>query len=224
MRRTLLFAYLAFSVTACADDAARVSDESEELAALAENPWIDDLPSDSPSPSDDDPSSDDPWLDPPRATPRNPPAAPAPVARGYDFESDKQGWTKSAPPIVNVTRSAAQRASGRSSLEVAFDGTGTAVASVANPPLRPGAQRVSFRIFVPAGARLSWVQPFVQRGAAEGYSWIGSWTPIGSFAPNAWTTINVDVPADARTFASLGVQFATAGNFRGSVFIDDVRF
>lgn len=224
MRHTLLFASMAISLLACADDAPLAAGENDELAAVAENPWVDDLPSDPPAadPSTDD---DDPWLDPPR-TPRNPPAAPAPApaARGYDFESDKQGWTKSAPPIVNVTRSTAQRASGRSALEVVFDGTGNALVSVANPPLRPGPARVSFRIFVPAGARLSWIQPFVQRGPAENYAWIGAWTRIGAFAPNTWTTITVDVPPDARTFSSLGVQFETAGSFRGSVFIDDVRF
>ena len=234
MRRTLLIGCLVFSVAACADDAMDLPQPDSELAAVGQSPWVDDpLPGDQPT-RDEDPWSDeaaphgevddDPWVDPPR-TPSRPtvPAPARPLARSYDFEQDKQGWTQSGRPIANVTRSTAQHASGASALEVTFDGAGTGTVSVVNPPLRPGA-RVSFQIFVPSGARLNWIQPYLQRGPGENWTWTGAWNPISAFRQNAWTTISLQVPADARTFSALGVQFETAGSFRGRVYIDDVRF
>jgi hypothetical protein len=244
MRSTLLIGCLALALGACADAGDNTHDAADELAAVGQSPWVDDAPTKPPT-RGDDPWSDegeqgeqgeqdnddngDPWLDPPRTPPRNPPAVPAPAptdaggVSSYDFEESKQGWTKSGPPITNATRSTAQHAAGTSALEVSFDGAGTALVSVPNPALRPGAT-VSFRIYVPAGARLNWIQPFVQRGPAEGYAWTGAWTPIASFRPNTWTTVTLQAPADARSFATLGVQFETAGSFRGRVYIDDVRF
>jgi hypothetical protein len=227
MHRTLLIGCLTVALAACAEDGFDEPTTAAELAAVGESPWVDDAPPASTDPWDLGEDDGDPWIDPPRNPPRTSPATPgaaAPGTRdGYDFENNKQGWTPSGPPITNAMRSTAQHASGESSLEVTFDGAGVASVSVTNPPLRAGA-RVSFAIFVPSGARLKGLQPYVQRGPAENWAWTGTWTPISALRQSGWTTVSVQVPADARTFGALGVQFETAGAFRGRVYIDDVRF
>lgn len=227
MKRTLLISCLSL-FAACAADTFDDSQASDtELATLEQSPWLDDeAPRDGGARADAAAANDDdegPWIDPPLDTPTAPaPSAPT-ASGGYDFEENKQGWIKSGPPITNSKRSSAQRATGESSLEVTFDGAGVGTVSVANPPLRAG-MRVSFRIFVPSGARLKWIQPYFQRGPGENWAWTGTWTPLAAFRQNGWTTVTVQVPSDARTFGALGVQFETAGEFRGHVYIDDVRF
>lgn len=154
--------------------------------------------------------------------PPGPTPAPTPPS-GYDFESGVDGWTRSGAPIVGLVRSTAQRSSGVSSLAVQISGSGSAMASVANPSVRAGAI-VTFRIYIPTGARIASVQPYVLQGAAGNWTWTGNWQPIASLRSGAWNTISVQVPANAAALASLGVQLATNGSYSGSIYIDNVTF
>jgi hypothetical protein len=95
--------------------------------------------------------------------------------------------------------------------------------SVANPAPK-ASQTVTFRVYLPAGARISSVQPYVLQGAAGGWRWTGNWQPISALRTGAWNTLAVQVPADAALLSSLGVQFTTNGAFNGTVYIDSVNF
>jgi hypothetical protein len=153
--------------------------------------------------------------------PTNPP--PTVDATDYNFEADAQGWQRSGAPIASVARSTTQKYAGASSLAVRFNGSGSATARVANPAAKAG-QSVTFRIYLPAGARLSSVQPFVLQGAAGGWRWTGNWQPLSALRQGAWNTITVQVPANAALLSSLGVEFTTSGSYSGTVYIDSVNF
>jgi hypothetical protein len=141
----------------------------------------------------------------------------------YNFESGTQGWTRSGTPIASVARSTAQKYAGASSLAVQFNGSGTATARVANPAAKAG-QTVTFRIYLPTGARLTSIQPYVMQGASGNWKWTGSWRSISSLQLGAWNTVTVRVPSDAALLSSLGVQFTTSGAYSGTVYVDSVNF
>lgn len=141
----------------------------------------------------------------------------------YNFERDTQGFTRSGAPIVSVTRSTAQKFAGVASLAVRITGSGSPSVSVASPSTPAGAT-VTFRIFIPTGARIAWVQPYVLQGAAGGWTWTGNYQPIASLRTGTWNTLTVNVPANAAALSSLGVQFGTSGTYDGTVFIDSVSY
>jgi hypothetical protein len=153
--------------------------------------------------------------------PTNPP--PPLDATDYNFEADAQGWQRSGAPIASVARSTTQKYAGASSLAVRFNGSGSATVRVANPAAKAG-QSVTFRIYLPSGARLTSVQPFVLQGAAGGWRWTGNWQPLSALRQGAWNTITVQVPANAALLSSLGVEFTTSGAYSGTVYVDSVNF
>lgn len=155
-----------------------------------------------------------------------PPTTPPPSSGDtavYNFESNVQGWTKGTAPTVAVSIAGAQKFAGNSSLSVQINGSGTATASVANPTARAG-QTVTFRLFIPTGARISWVQPYVLQGAAGNWAWTGNWQPIANVGTGSWKALTVQVPSNAQALSSLGIQFGTDGSFAGSVYVDSVTF
>lgn len=156
------------------------------------------------------------------STPPPPTTPPATDATDYNFEADTQGWTGSAP-VVGVSRSTSQKFAGASSLAVRINGSGSALVSVANPAAK-ASQTVTFRVYLPAGAAISSIQPYVLQGASGGWRWTGNWQPISALKTGAWNTLTVQVPADAALLSSLGVQFTTNGIFNGTVYIDSVNF
>ena len=94
---------------------------------------------------------------------------------------------------------------------------------VANPAAKAG-QTVTFQVYLPADARISAVQPFVQQDAAGGYLWTGNYKSLSSLKLGAWNTIQVQVPANASLLSSLGVEFTLNGTYSGNVCIDSVSF
>jgi len=154
-----------------------------------------------------------------------PPTQPPPAtdATDYNFESDIQGWSSSGAPIVSLSRSTSVKYAGAASLAVRINGSGSAMASVANPAAKAG-QTVTFHIYLPQGAAISAVQPYVLQGAAGGWQWTGNWQPASALKLGAWNTLTVTVPANAALLSSLGVQFATNGTFSGTVNVDSVNF
>ena len=159
----------------------------------------------------------------PGGTTTPPPPPPATDSSDYSFEANTQGWTRSGVPIASVARSTAQKYAGSASLAVNINGSGSASASVANPAAKAG-QTVTFRVFIPNGARLSSIQPFVLQGAAGNWRWTGSYRALSSLKQGEWNTITVTVPSNAALLASLGVQITTSGTYTGTVYIDSVSF
>jgi len=143
----------------------------------------------------------------------------------YSFEAGAQGWSSSGGMISAVAASAAQHYAGAQSLQLSFTGAGAQTQSikVANTQSLAG-KTVSFKIFIPVGSKISWVQPYVLQGAAGNWAWTGNWQGIASLKTNAWNTITVAVPANAAALSELGVQIATSAAWTGKSYLDSVSW
>jgi hypothetical protein len=92
-------------------------------------------------------------------------------------------------------------------------------------PATAAGQTVTYRILVPAGSAITSVQPYIQQGAAGGWTWTGNWQPIGSFTPGSWKALTVTVPASAATpLYQLGVEFTTNAAWSGTAYLDAVNW
>ncbi|WP_257453571.1 hypothetical protein [Archangium lipolyticum] len=163
---------------------------------------------------------------PPPPPPPPPPGNPGNDTAPYNFESGTQGWTFTGPVVTGVSPSTARAWAGRGSLAVTLGGTaaGKSPVSVANPAATAG-KTVSFRVWVPAGHRISGVQPYVQQGAAGGWAWKGSWTDGTALKAGEWNTVTVQVPANAvGPLHQLGVELFTDAAWSGTVHVDSVSW
>lgn len=160
---------------------------------------------------------------PPPSPPPPPPPSTPPDGAVYNFEANVQGWTGGGAPITSVATSAAQKYAGASSLAVNIRGSGRTTVFVPNPAAKAG-RTVTFRVFVPGGARLASIQPYVLQGAAGGWRWTGAYRSLSQLRPGTWNSISVVVPSNAAPLASLGVEITTSGSYTGTVYVDSVTF
>jgi probable HAF family extracellular repeat protein len=141
----------------------------------------------------------------------------------YHFETGTQGWLNDGDPIVNVTTSAAKVFAGRRSLGIDLTGTGLARVAVENPTVQAG-DTITFRVFIPEGAGIDWIQSFAIEGAEGNWAWHGNWQPIGALQAGVWNTITVNVPAGAHAIAALGIELSISQASAGTVYMDSVDF
>ncbi|WP_239576326.1 hypothetical protein [Archangium primigenium] len=160
---------------------------------------------------------------PPPTTP--PPTTPPPATGDtapYHFEDGTQGWVASG---ASVASSPAKAYAGSRSLAVAVaaSGAGLTRVSVPNPTVAAG-KTVSFQVWVPAGSRLTGVQPYVQEGAAGNWRWTGAWAGVGSLQAGGWSPVRVTVPPGAAALSQLGLELFTSGAWSGTVYVDAVAW
>jgi hypothetical protein len=108
-------------------------------------------------------------------------------------------------------------------LAIHVTGTGLARVAVENPSVQPG-DTITFRVFIPEGAGIDWIQPFAIEGAAGSWAWHGNWQPVGALQAGAWNTITVGVPAGAHAIAALGIELSISQASAGTVYVDSVDF
>lgn len=149
----------------------------------------------------------------------------------YNFEASTQGWGMSsgAGIFTAIGRSTAIKFAGVSSLEGAFTTVGneTFQLLIMPPPSIAAGTVVTFHVFLPVGASVDWVMPYLQQGAnsvPDPYYWTGAFTLAANFVFGAWNTIPVQLPVPADSVFSLGVQFHTSGPWTGSIYVDSVRW
>ncbi|HVJ20191.1 MAG TPA: hypothetical protein VM686_32475, partial [Polyangiaceae bacterium] len=149
---------------------------------------------------------------------------PQPTAAVYNFDSSAQGWTSSGAAITSVTRTTERAFAGTGSLKVSFGtAAGDGFAKVQNPTTPAGAL-LSFRVWLPAGGKISAVQPYALQGAGGGWAWSGSWRASNTLQAGSWNTITVQVPANAAALAELGVVFTTSGGSVPAAYVDSVTY
>jgi hypothetical protein len=143
----------------------------------------------------------------------------------YGFESGVLGWVSGGTPIGSVKTATAQKFAGAQALAVNFTGTaaGRSAAKVASPGALAG-KLVTFHVWIPAGSKISSVQPYVMQGAAGGWAWTGNWQSAAALKTGVWNTLAVQVPAAATSIAELGVQFTTSAAWTGTAYVDSVSW
>ena len=163
--------------------------------------------------------------------PPPPPASPAPAptpsqTTAFQFESGVQGWKSWGPLIQGVSASTSRAFAGKHSLEVKMAGGPKGMAKVFVPGASvPAGGTVSFRVWIPAGHRVSAFQPFLLQGAAGGWKWSGSWIAATSLKAGTWNTVTLPVPAGAVSpFQELGLEIFTEGSWKGSLYVDSVSW
>ena len=140
----------------------------------------------------------------------------------YNFETDPQGWAGDNTNLISgVATSPTQRYAGKQSLAVNLNSPNGASASlkIGSVSVLPG-QTITFRIWIPAGHKISNLQPYLQD---NNWGWTSSW--YGSFTPNAWNTLALTVPANAVSpFHYLGIQFNTSAGWTNTCYLDSVSW
>jgi hypothetical protein len=154
------------------------------------------------------------------------PVPPVSQTAAFQFENGTQGWKSWGPLIQGVSASTTRAFAGSRSLEVKVAGVPKGMAKVYVPGASvPAGKTVSFRVWIPAGHRLSALQPFVLQGAAGGWKWSGAWVAATSLKAGAWNTVSFQVPAGAVSpFHELGLEIFTEGSWKGSLYVDSVSW
>jgi hypothetical protein len=160
------------------------------------------------------------------APPSAPPPGPSPSTAAFQFESGTQGWTTWGPVIQGVSASTARAFAGSRSLEVKVASTAKGMGKVYVPGASvPAGKTVSFRVWFPAGSRISAFQPFLLQGAAGGWKWSGSWIAATSLKAGTWNAVTLQIPAGAVSpFQELGLEIFTDAKWTGPLYVDSVSW
>jgi hypothetical protein len=112
---------------------------------------------------------------------------------------------------------------GNQSLAVNFNGAAATTQVIANNPRFPPGALITFHVWIPIGAPIADVQPFVQQGPDAGFVFTGTNTPIASLTLGSWNTITVTVPTNAQIpLRQIGVEFTTNATWMGTVYVDSI--
>ncbi|MFD2611654.1 glycoside hydrolase family 44 protein [Paenibacillus gansuensis] len=139
----------------------------------------------------------------------------------FNFESGQlQGFY--AAGGATVAASTAQKYAGSSSLQLSVNGNGYYYARKDSPSGLTAGKTVSFRVWVPSGAGIESVQPYVQDG---NWSWYGAWTGYSSLTKNAWNTITLTIPSNAPSPINvIGLELKTSASWNGSIYLDSISW
>lgn len=142
----------------------------------------------------------------------------------YNFERNSQGWAATEGSFTSVVRSTEKAFAGQAALAGTLRATGASRHSivVGGPTPSPTAGAgLTFQIFVPDGAAVDWLQPFVvESGSASRFT--GQY--VARPEQGRWLTVRLTVPSDASSIATLGIQFHTSGAWTGTVYVDSVTW
>jgi hypothetical protein len=137
----------------------------------------------------------------------------------FSFETDTHPWTPNGGQIGGVATSTAQHYAGKQSMAVNFSGTsaGTSSVDMNGAVVIPGAT-VTFHVWIPAGSKITTVEPYLQD-----YNWGWASNPTSSFTAGAWNTVTLTVPATSITpLNRLGLRFTTSAAWTGTVYVDSI--
>ncbi|TYQ15027.1 UNVERIFIED_CONTAM: FOG: PKD repeat [Acetivibrio alkalicellulosi] len=92
----------------------------------------------------------------------------------------------------------------------------------------PSGSTVTFRIWVPLGAPIRAIQPYVMafEGDYENFKWYSSWQRYGSLKKDAWNEFTIDLPSDMDMTLEqqIGIQCETIGEGDFSIYIDLIEW
>jgi hypothetical protein len=146
----------------------------------------------------------------------NPPPA---GAIQYDFESGN-AWEGHENAITGTARSTTVAFSGSWSLAVNFAGSGDGRFWTAPAVSPPAGKTISYRFFIPSGAPVTAIQPYVMD---KNWVWTDSWNT--NLPRSAWVTLTVTVPANATLpLNQIGAKVYLSAPYNGSLYLDAVQW
>ena len=92
--------------------------------------------------------------------------------------------------------------------------------SVAQPRVPAGAT-ITFHVFVPSGSTIAWLEPYALQGPPSNLR-TGAMITVADLSIGNWTTLTVDVPANAGPLRAIGVRFNVTAPWVGTVYIDSI--
>ncbi len=147
-----------------------------------------------------------------------PPMTPA-AALQYDFERGGT-WQGRDGVVTQGANSGEQWFLGASSLCLSINGSSSG--RVWTTPLSspPAGATVSYRVFIPGGAPVVAVQPYV---ADKNWVWAQSYN--ANLPRNGWVTLTAVIPANATLpVKEIGVKFYLNGQYSGPLYLDSVQW
>jgi hypothetical protein len=154
---------------------------------------------------------------------RHPQGTPTDSAQ-YGFETGAQGWASAGTGVLAAVGASGDRAfAGAASLRCDVNGAAAKYAADLRPPTTPAGATVYYRVWVPSGSPITYVQPYAMAGSST-WTWYGVSYPISGITTGAWTTFTVTIPSGAGTVQAVGVEFNTNASWTGSVYIDSVSW
>jgi hypothetical protein len=137
----------------------------------------------------------------------------------FHFETDIRPWTPSGAQISGIATSTTQHFAGKQSMAVNFNGTSGGTSSVdINGAVVPAGATITFHVWIPAGSKITTIEPYLQD-----YNWAYASNATSTFTAGAWNTLTLAVPATAVTsFNRLGLKFTTSAAWTGTVYVDSI--
>jgi hypothetical protein len=170
-----------------------------------------------------------------------PPDASPPATTRYNFEVSLQNWgdlrpgSRPTPPVVSRVTAPAPAWDGQYSMAVNLSSNATSTHSIVGIAQEfqsqlPPNTTIRFRLWLPAGDALEYLQPFVlyyKATDADGHPlWAGFDPPLftADLARQQWITVTHQVPsnADSRGVVELGLEFVMRPSRSATVYVDGV--
>jgi hypothetical protein len=145
----------------------------------------------------------------------------------YNFELSVSGWqmTSDSGSVATLTRGTSRPFAGAASLEGAIVSSAADLLQVfvQSPAVAPGSH-VTFHFFVPTGAPIDWVEPYIQEGglSTPPYAWTYAYLKAPELVFGAWNSVTVALASTATAPIAMGVQFHVTGRWAGTVFVDSI--
>lgn len=144
----------------------------------------------------------------------------------YEFETTLQSWKAGigSASFSNIGPDAAHHFLGQSSLAGSIT-TATPAFYVlevdpAMPTISPGTI-VTFHVYIPDGAAIAWIQPYVQDTT---FAFTGLYADVTCLTRGGWSTLTLQVPSGGTQVGRMGVQFYVTPAWTGTVYIDSVSW
>lgn len=148
-----------------------------------------------------------------------PPPPPAFGAIRYDFERGG-AWTGHEGDVAYTVTETLLAYTGSGSLRIQLEGNSGGRVYTAPASSPPAGATVRYRVYIPSGAPITAVQPYVMD---QNWVWSDSWNP--NLPRDGWVTLTVTVPSGAALpLNEIGVKFHLNGSYAGPVYLDALEW
>jgi hypothetical protein len=156
-------------------------------------------------------------------------AAPDLPSGGYDFEDSVESWRvgDGSAQSLTVSSSGAQHFTGHASLALSVVAPAASWFALMVDPVKtviPAGATITLHVYVPPGAAIAWIQPYVQE-TANAWTWTGLFADITCLAPGVWNTLSLHAPAvGTAPLRRLGLQFYVNAPWTGAIYVDSISW